>query len=179
MLRVLLALPLILLFGLFRLDQLNKTPIHAENFSTYNAVEIYALGAVMSALAYPIYPEIAEEHMALYVKHKQDKRSCFFMQSAYVREKVGSYTQPTILSWNSSAYMLGNPEARVSLALNGAMLFKSKNIVWVEVPIKYPRNSLVKLAPFIEIQEGLFWILQQRGWYHTGTVRWICALNNV
>lgn len=179
MLRVLLALPLILLFGLFRLDQLNKTPIHPENFSTYNAVEIYALGVVMSALAYPIYPEIAEEHMALYVKHKQDKHSCFFMQSAYVRKKVGNYTKPTILTWDSSAYMLGNSEARVSLALNGAMLLKSKNVVWVEVPIRYPRNSVVKLAPFIEIQEGLFWILQQKGWYHTGTVRWICALNNV
>jgi len=179
MLRVLLALPLLLLFGLFRLDQLNSTPIQPENFSTYNAVEIYALGVVMSALAYPVYPEIAEEHMALYVKHKQDKHSCFFMESDYVRKKVANYTKPTMLAWSSSSYMFGNPEARVSLALNGAMLFKSNNAVWVEVPIKYPRNSLVKLAPFIEVQEGLFWILQQRKWYHTGTVRWICALNNV
>ena len=119
MLRVFLALLFVVLFGLFRLDQLNKTPIHPENFSTYNAVEIYTLGIVMSALAYPIYPEIAEEHMALYVKTKHDKHSCFFMQSAYVRKKVANYTQPTMLSWHSSSYMIGNSEARVSLAVLG------------------------------------------------------------
>lgn len=178
MLRASFVLLAVLLFGLFRLDQLNKTPIHPENFSTYNAVEIYTLGVVMSALAYPVYPEIAKEHMALYVKNKEEKHSCFFMQSAYVRKKIANYIKPTMLSWHSSSYMFGNPEARVSLALNGAMLFKSGNVVWVDVPIKYPRNSLVKLLPFIEVQEGLFWILQQKRWYHTGTVRWICALNN-
>ena len=96
MLRASFVLLAVLLFGLFRLDQLNKTPIHPENFSTYNAVEIYALGVVMSALAYPVYPEIAKEHMALYVKSKQDKHSCFFMQSAYVREKIANYTKPTM-----------------------------------------------------------------------------------
>ena len=96
MLRASFVLLAVLLFGLFRLDQLNKTPIHPENFSTYNAVEIYALGVVMSALAYPVYPEIAREHMALYVKNKEDKHSCFFMQSAYVRQKVANYTKPTM-----------------------------------------------------------------------------------
>ena len=65
-------------FGLFRLNELNKIPINVENFSTYNLVEIYVLGIVMSVLAYPIYPEMAIEHLALYSKTKKDRTSYFF-----------------------------------------------------------------------------------------------------
>lgn len=54
--------------GLFRLNQLNQIPIHVDNFSTLNLIEIYLLGIVMSAIAYPIYPEIAIERMSLYSK---------------------------------------------------------------------------------------------------------------
>ena len=72
--------------------------------------------------------------------------------------------------------MFGNPEARVALALNGAVLSKTMNEIRIDVPIKYPRNSLVKLLPMVEVQEGLFWVLQQKGWYHTGTMTWTHAI---
>lgn len=52
-------------FGLYRLNQLNKIPVSVENYSTYNLVEIYALGIVMSVLGYPLYPEVAVEHLSL------------------------------------------------------------------------------------------------------------------
>ena len=133
----------------------------------------------MSALAYPIYPEIAQEHMSLMWRVKEDKQSCFFMESKLVRGKVDSYTQPTMLAWPASDYMFGNSEARVALALNGATLVVSDDNVYVDVPIRYPRQSLVRLLPFVEVQEGLFWVLQEKGWYHAGKMRWICALNNI
>ncbi len=52
--------------GLYRLDKLNSIPIDPINFSWINKAEIYALGIVMSAIAYPIYPEVAREHMMMY-----------------------------------------------------------------------------------------------------------------
>ena len=64
--------------GIFRLNNLNEIPVRLENYSTFNLVEIYVLGAVMSALAYPIYPEVAIEHMSLYSKTKEDRESDFF-----------------------------------------------------------------------------------------------------
>ena len=67
--------------GLYRLDQLNKMPVDVDNYSTYNLIEIYILGVVMSAFAYPIYPEIAIEHMALYSEDKPSRHSAFFMSS--------------------------------------------------------------------------------------------------
>ena len=65
--------------GIFRLNNLNEIPVRLENYSTFNLVEIYVLGAVMSALAYPIYPEVAIEHMSLYSKTKEDRESDFFL----------------------------------------------------------------------------------------------------
>ena len=56
--------------GLYRLNELNKIPIKVENFSTYNLVEIYVLGIVMSVLGYPLYPEVAVEHLSLLSQEK-------------------------------------------------------------------------------------------------------------
>lgn len=161
------------LFGLYRLDRLNQIPVHPDNYSTYNLVEIYVLGLVMSVLAYPMYPEIAIEHLALYSKYKGERESDFFMRSSVVQSAIKNYTRPNVLSWNARHYMIGDDEARVSLALNGATLIKYNDKIVVKVPVKYPRNSLVSLAPGIKVQEGLFWVLQQKGWYHTGTMTWV------
>ena len=171
-LRILVVLVFLFSIGLYRLNELNKVPVKVENFSTYNLAEIYALGAVMSALAYPIYPEIAIEHMALYFKKKSKSKSDFFMSSKVVQKAIKQYTKPTMLVWDSKAYMFGNSEARVALALNGAILTKNKNQITIEVPIKYPRYAVAKLLPGIKINEGLFWVLQEKGWYHTGVMTW-------
>mgnify|MGYP001343655224 FL=1 len=158
--------------GLYRLNELNKIPVSVENYSTYNLVEIYVLGVVMSALAYPIYPEVAIEHMSLYSRNKSSKESDFFLRSKVVQKAINNYSKPVLLVWDMKDYMIGNSEARVALALNGATLIKNGNSVTVEVPIKYPRYALVELLPFVRVQEGLFWVLQKKGWYHIGIFTW-------
>ena len=163
-------------FGLYRLNELNKIPVNVKNFSTYHLVEIYTLGLVMSALAYPIYPEISIEHLSLYKKNKPEKKSNFFMDSSVVAQAIKNYEKPTMLVWGIDDYKFGKKEARVALALNGAVLFKHGKKISIKVPIKYPRNSLVELLPGIKVQEGLFWILQQKGWYHTGEMTWTHTL---
>ena len=89
-----------------------------------------------------------------------------------VLKAIETYKAPTMLIWDAKDYMIGNSEARVALALNGAVLTKAGKKISVRVPIKYPRNSLVKLLPGIKVQEGLFWVLQEKGWYHTGEMTW-------
>ena len=79
---IVVSLSLFVSVGLYRLNELNKIEVSPENYSTYNLVEIYALGLIMSALAYPIYPEIAVAHLALYSKHKEKQESDFFLASA-------------------------------------------------------------------------------------------------
>lgn len=158
--------------GLYRLNELNKIPVRVENYSTYNLVEIYVLGVVMSALAYPIYPEIAIEHMSLYWRSKSSRESDFFLHSRVVQKAIKNYSKPVMLVWDMSDYMIGKSEARVALALNGATLTKKGDEVTVEVPIRYPRYAMAKLLPFVRVQEGLFWVLQQKGWYHTGVMTW-------
>ena len=126
----------------------------------------------MSALAYPIYPEVAIEHMSLYLRNKSSKESGFFLRSKVVQKAINNYSKPVLLVWDMKDYMIGNSEARVALALNGATLIKSKNNVTVRVPIRYPRYAMADLLPFVRVQEGLFWVLQQKGWYHTGVMTW-------
>ncbi len=162
--------------GLYRLNELNKIPVSVENYSTYNLVEIYILGIVMSLLGYPLYPEVAIEHLSLMSQEKGERQSDFFMKSKVVQKAIKNYEKPTSLAWDNSAYMVGHPEARVALALNGATLFKDGQKISIKVPIKYPRNAIAPLLPGIKIQEGLFWVLQQKGWYHTGVMTWIYTL---
>ena len=126
----------------------------------------------MSALAYPMYPEVAIEHMSLYLRNKSSKESGFFLRSKVVQKAINNYSKPVLLVWDMKDYMIGNSEARVALALNGATLIKSKNNVTVRVPIRYPRYAMADLLPFVRVQEGLFWVLQQKGWYHTGVMTW-------
>ena len=159
-------------FGLYRLNQLNKIPVSVENYSTYNLAEIYALGIVMSVLGYPLYPEVAVEHLSLMFREKGERQSDFFMESKVVQRAIKNYEKPTLLARDNSAYMIGHPEARVALALNGATLFKDGKKISIEVPIKYPRNAIAPLLPGIKIQEGLFWVLQEKGWYHPGVMMW-------
>ena len=78
----------------------------------------------MSVLGYALYPEVAIEHLSLYTPEKQAKKSDFFMKSKVVQEAISNYNGPTKLTWNNSVYMIGHPEARVALALNGATLLK-------------------------------------------------------
>ena len=176
--KVLVIISLLVGVGLYRLDSLNKIPVKVENYSTFNLVEIYVLGIIMSAIAYPIYPEISIEHLSLYSEEKEDRESDFFLRSRVVQAAIRNYDGPVKLFWNTKDYVIGSDEARVALALNGGILKKVGENITVEVPIRYPRDALVKLAPGIKVQEGLFWVLQQKGWYHPGTMAWTARVSS-
>jgi hypothetical protein len=189
----LVLLTMICIFGLYRLHSLNSTPIDPANFSWINKAEIYTLGIVMSAIAYPIYPEVAREHMMLYSPFEEDPiiiEDGFFLPSAIVKEAVkraARLGRPYRLAWPASAYQLSfDPktyrEARVALALNGGYLRVENNKAIVRIKIAYPRKSYAPLIPIpgigtIGIEEGLFWILQKERWFHTGHVEWVAPIS--
>jgi hypothetical protein len=180
---------ILLAFGLYRLNELNAKPIEVSQFSWVNKVEIYALGALMSLAAWPIYPEVAREHMMLYAPFDEDPKIIkddFFLQSVVVQQaikKAANTKKSHRLAWPASAYRLSfdrkkYQEARIALALNGAYLSVQDNQIAVRIKIAYPRKYLAPLVAVpglgvISVEEGLFWILQQEGWYHTGHVEYV------
>jgi len=180
------------LFGLFRLNSLNSTPIDPANFSWVNKAEIYSLGIIMSVLAYPIYPEVAREHMMLTTPFDEEPKIIqddFFLGSVVIKKaikKAIKNRRPHRLAWPASAYQLSlnsaqYTEARVALALNGGHLRVDGNNVIVKIKIAYPTKSYAPLIPIpgigvIGVEEGLFWVLQEEKWYHTGYVEWVAEL---
>jgi hypothetical protein len=190
----LILLSMIFIFGLYRIHSLNSIPIDPVNFSWINKAEIYTLGIVMSAIAYPIYPEAAREHMMLYSPFEKDPiniKDRFFLPSVIVQEAIKRAKRlgrPYRLAWPASAYQLSfDPktyqEAKIALALNGGYLRVENNKAIVRIKIAYPRKSYAPLIPIpgigtIGVEEGLFWILQKEGWFHTGNVEWIAPITN-
>ena len=178
--------------GLFRLHQLNQKPSDPSQFSWINKAEIYALGLVMSVVAYPIYPEISREHLMLYTTFDGKPKRIhddFFLRSRRVRETIRT-AQDTgkeiRLWWSNTDYVLELSaeaywESRVALAFNGGWLRVENDQVIARIPIAYPKRAFAPLISVpgvgtLGVQEGLFWILQQEGWYHTGEVEWIAPL---
>ena len=86
------------------------------------------------------------------------------------------------LSWSVTDYSFSRKEARYALALNPAdisLKSSKKNSYWIidiiiKVKIKYPQKSYITLLskPELKIEEGLFWILQQKRWLHPYTAEW-------
>ena len=191
----LLALTLIVAAGLIRLDALNQKPSDPAHFSWLNKAEVYTLGVVMSVLAYPIYPEVAREHLSLYVPNNGEPKRYsddFFLKSSVVRDAINKATQTNIevrLYWSVNDYRLSlNPEdyweARVALAFNGGWLRVEGKQAVARIPIAYPKRALAPLISIpgigtLAVQEGLFWVLQQEGWYHVGEVEWVADIPNV
>lgn len=176
-------------FGLYRLNSLNATPIEASNFSWANKAEIYALGLISSALAYPIYPEVAREQLMIYSAFDGDPKVIeddFFLRSKVVQRslvKAQATNQPVRLAWPASAYRLSLDkgeywEARTALALNGGYVRVDGDRAVARVKIAYPPKSFAPLFTIpgigtIGVEEGLFWLLQQEGWFTSGYVEWI------
>ena len=175
--------------GLYRLDKLNSIPIDPVNFSWINKAEIYVLGIVMSAIAYPIYPEVAREHMMMYTPFDTAPKVIiddFFRGSLVVEDgiikakKLGRHYR---LAWPANTYRLSfDPlaykEARIALALNGGFIRIEGDRVIVSIKIAYPRKSFAPLIHIsgigtIGVEEGLYWILQKEGWLYEGYVEWI------
>jgi hypothetical protein len=183
----------LVLIGLFRLNELNQKPFDSSQFSWINKVEIYTLGLVMSVIAYPLYPEIAQEHLMLYRPFEGKTKVInddFFLRSKRIRKAIDeakSTGKEVRLWWPISDYALKPSwdqywESRVALAFNGGWLRVQGDQVIARIPIKYPKRAFAPIVTIpwvgtLGVEEGLFWVLQQEGWYHTGEVEWIAYLD--
>jgi hypothetical protein len=185
----LVVLILISSFCLYRLDHLNSIPTTPSNFSWINKAEIYVLGLAIGVIGYPIYPEVAREHLMMYRPFSNKPKiieSDFFRGSTVVENaiiKAKNSGKPYRLAWPSSAYKLSfrpdkYKEARIALALNGGYVRIQDNKVIASINIKYPQNSFAPLIAIkglgtIGVEEGLFWVLQKVGWLYSGKVEWV------
>ncbi len=174
--------------GLQRLNYLSSKPINLDEFSWFNKVEIYGAYVVMNILGAPLYPEIAKEGLLMLLPSYKDQevvfQSDFFLESAFIQDKIANYNGPVRLAWSPNDYLLGSSEARVSLALNTGTLSIEDGKVRVSVPCKWPQHSdhrdhswttplvVIPGLPEIRVQEGLFWVLEQEGWIYPYTVVW-------
>jgi len=189
---VIVLITVLVLIGLFRLNELNQKPSDPSQFSWINKVEIYALGVVMSAIAYPLYPEIAKEHLMLYRPFEGPTEIIeddFFLRSVRIHkaiEQAKKTGKEVRLWWPVSDYALKPSwdqywESRVALAFNGGWLRVEGNKVIARIPIEYPKRAFAPIVTIpwvgtLGVEEGLFWVLQQEGWYHIGEVEWIAKL---
>ena len=174
--------------GLQRLNYLSSKPIDLDEFSWFNKVEIYGAYLAMNILGAPLYPEIAKEGLLMLLPSYEDQevvfQSDFFLESAFIQDKIDNYNGPVRLAWSPNDYLLGSSEARVSLALNTGTLSIEDGKVRVSVPCKWPQHSdhrdhswttplvVIPGLPEIRVQEGLFWVLEQEGWIYPYTVVW-------
>ena len=171
--------------GIERLNYLSQKEIKLDNFSTFNKVEIYTAYILMNVLGYPLYPEISKEAMLMLNPNVRNKEihfeTDFFLESKVVKEAINNYTKPTRLVWHPNNYVIGSPEARVSLTFNSGTLSIKNNIVSVSVPCTWPMHSdyrdhsyttPLSVFPEIRVQEGLFWVLEKEGWIHPYTAIW-------
>jgi hypothetical protein len=188
----LIAFSLLIGFGLYRLDKLNSIPIESANFSWINKAEIYVLGIVMSAIAFPIHPEVAREHMMMYTPFDAVPKVIeddFFLGSPVVQDaimKAQKSGQPYRLAWPASTYAMSlDPtaykEARIALALNGGFIRVDGNRIIASIKTVYPRKSFAPLIHIsgigtIGVEEGLYWILQKEGWLYSGDVEWVARV---
>ena len=97
-------------FCLYRLDHLNSIPTTPSNFSWINKAEIYVLGLAIGVIGYPIYPEVAREHLMMYRPFSDKPKiieSDFYRGSPIVENaiiKAKRSGKPYRLAWPSSAY---------------------------------------------------------------------------
>ena len=188
---ILLSLVLLTSAGLYRLSVLNQKPSDPAEFTLINKVEIYLLGLVMSGIAYPLYPEVSREHLALYWPSAETEQinDDFFMRSVVVQDaiiKALSTGKEYRLQWPVTSYTLTLDsdsywESRVALAFNGGWLRVEGDEVIARIPIAYPKRALAPLITIpmlgtLAVQEGLFWVLQEEDWYHTKEIEWIASL---
>ena len=189
----LIAFSLLIGVGLYRLDKLNSIQIDPANFSWINKAEIYVLGIVMSAIAYPIYPEVAREHIMMYTPFDAAPKVIiddFFRGSPVVEDavvKAQKLGRPYRLAWPAKTYKLSfDPiaykEARIALALNGGFVRVENGKAIVSIKITYPKQSYAPLIHIngigtIGVEEGLYWVLQKAGWLYSGDVEWVAPID--
>jgi hypothetical protein len=170
-------------------------------FSTTDKLGIYGLNIVMGLGGLIAgFPEVAQETLCLTVEGPSTRtwHSDFAMRSPKVRAGVrqlaavaeahgddeNPLTLPTMhIAW--SAYSMKLDSARVALALNSPFELGGtahrEGAGWRlelvgRAKAEYPRRSVHHLFSLdgksIELDEGLFWVLQESGWLHPYFAEW-------
>lgn len=158
------------------MDRIEK----GQSLNTREKISIYGLNLFMCMAAYPLYPEVSKECFYFMFKTADGKRyfkSDFFLHSTKIRN--GFKNKKSKVTWNISDYALGNPEARYALALNPCKIRSIKYADYTEyvaeVDISYPkktRATLIKYPITLQVEEGLFYYLEQEKWLHPYTAIW-------
>lgn len=183
------------------IELLSRKPRDPESISSFSAREklgIYGLNLMMSLSAYPKYPEVSKETILMILPAPlggiRTFQSDFALNSRSVcnlvkqwnmrleNEKTNKVRFKSRLHWHAKDYALGNSEARYALALNPctiSMLATRQSSKWLldirlRVECKYPQHSNVTLIthPKLQVEEGLFWVLQQAEWLFPYTAEW-------
>jgi hypothetical protein len=170
-------------------------------FSTRDLLGVYGLNLVMGAGGYLVgYPEVADETLALAWPGAPVRRwdSDFAMGSPKVRAAVREMVRGLPASGASQAilpsqsvdwptYGFETDSMRVALAVNCPFLIEGRGHrddggAWIldlsgTARIAYPRRAFIPLGvrrngkPW-GLDEGLFWVLEERGWLHPYTAVW-------
>jgi hypothetical protein len=171
-----------------------------DAFSTREKFGIWGLNFYQGLLGAVVYPEAATETLLLALPSPvggvREWDSEFPLGSKRVQQQLKSITAeltrrpgthvreygPRPISWNSRHYVLGDSESRYALALNDAQLWVSAKplettwelTVTVECSIAYPCSSRICLLqePRLEIEEGLYWLLQECDMLHPYIARY-------
>ena len=119
----LVVLLLISSFCLYRLDHLNSIPTIPSNFSWTNKAEIYVLGLAIGVIGYPIYPEVAREHLMMYRPFSNKPKiieSDFFRGSPVVEKailKLAAHVNP--IGWLGLQALTNSPFSQVNIKRHG------------------------------------------------------------
>jgi len=185
----------------YRIDHLSNKLIQKGpySFTFLEKASIYLLGFNMCLCGMPLYPEIAKEQFLLQFPGPKNRvfHSSFAMKSEKIKEVVNGYST-TLMRLNSYKYTFSpkrvafnyaTDNMRVALALNPCYISgeaKKKDGIWelsmqAKVNVLYPQKSRIPLFSILRktfyIEEGLYWMLQQNGWFFPYTAIWKWEVN--
>lgn len=154
---------------------------------------IAALGVAMSVVAAPIFPEVALEQALLHLPAEdRERRSDFALRSERVTAPLDDFMErlpprgdaPLRFGPKKIVFDYSVDDPRVALALNPCLLSAVATPTeggWVveaevSVEVRYPPSYPLQLFSYrgepLIVEEGLFFALQEAGWYHPYTMTW-------
>ena len=172
-----------------------------NSFSTGDKLGVYGLNVIIGLGGFAAgFPEVAKETIYLTLQGPSTRtwHSDFAMRSPKVRAEIRKLiefaenqgkdedlvTLPmTRITW--SQYSMNSDSARVALALNSPLevigTAHREGTHWRlelvgRARAEYPRRSILLLFSLdgkrVELDEGLFWVLQESGWLHPYIAEW-------
>lgn len=186
--------PLVVWEAAGRLDALaaKKERDGPEAFDRRDLAAIWGLNLGMAAGGFAVgFPEVACETLLLATPGPEvrDFHGDFAMRSPRVRRAVAAMAAdvragraPARRRVDWPSYAEPDESLRVALALNaplyldGAVTDDGRLAVLGSAEIAYPRRARLRfgrlLGRELVLDEGLFWVLQERGWFDVYVARW-------